>query len=650
MLLLFSLTVLVPGDPASALLGPQATPEYARQFIAEMGLDQPVYVRFLRFFAHLSVGDFGTDVLTGRKVSRIIFDVLPYTVILTFASILLAVVIGIPLGALAATKPGTVLDNVLAVGSVAVIAVPSFVVAIVLLLVFSIWLDWLPVLGAGKPGDLADQATRFTGTLGFALVAIIVFAAITASWISPYDPDQLDVLHRFAGVSQAHWLGTDHLGRDLLSRVLHGASVAMVVSLAAISMALSVGTVLGALAAYLPSGQERVILVVFDIISSFPSLVLALVVVAVFGPSTINVIGIVAVTLMPQFGRVARAQVLGVKSSPFLEAEILLGAGTGRIFLRHLLPNIAGPLIVLASVEVPVVITVEAGLSFIGLGVRPPLASWGTLIYDGYSYLSDSALPVIIGAVDLVCSTPLHPYTAALLACELDDEPGGGRLVSIAGDVPDPVVIPAGCIFASRCALAEARCLEDAQVLRNVGDRQNVSMVYDGKVRALDDVSLTLAQREIVGLVGESGSGKTTLCRVMMGLVPPTEGWVVVDGVRLKDLIARDRLAYRRRAQMLQQDAMASLSPRMRLRDQLAEPSAIHGMDRAAGWALVLDLLAKMGLSQGATADVFARPAHPYTAALLSTNPVVDPAKRRARIVLQGEIPSVVNPPSGHRR
>ena len=271
-------------------------------------------------------------------------------------------------------------------------------------------------------------------------------------------------------------------------------------------------------------------------------------------------------------------------------------------------------------------------------------------------------------------------------------------------------------------------------------DVQNVSMLYDGRVRALDGVSLVLARHEIVGLVGESGSGKTTLCRVMMGLVAPTQGQVMIGGVRLADLLSQDRLAFRRRAQMLQQDAMASLSPRMRLREQLAEPIAIHRLPRAAGWALVLDLLTKMGLShgvldkyphqisggqarrvavaralvlrpelivadeptagldvsvqgdllnllldlqaefaltylvashnlnvirrisqriivmylgqiveQGATPDVFARPAHPYTAALLSTNPVVDPAKRRTRIVLQGEIPSVVDPPSGCR-
>ena len=225
------------------------------------------------------------------------------------------------------------------------------------------------------------------GAVGLGIISVVVLAAILAPLIVTHDPDRLDLASRFAGPSWQHWLGADHLGRDLYSRLVFGASVAMAVSLSAISFALSLGTCLGIAAAYLPTRSERFILILFDVIYSFPSVVLALAVVAVFGPSTALLILIVGVTLLPQFGRVARAQVLTVKHAPFLEAERIIGASGPRIVLAHVLPNIMGPLVVLAGMNIPVVITIEAGLSFIGLGVRPPLASWGTLIYDGYAYL-----------------------------------------------------------------------------------------------------------------------------------------------------------------------------------------------------------------------------------------------------------------------
>ncbi|SEE39124.1 peptide/nickel transport system ATP-binding protein [Rhizobiales bacterium GAS188] len=268
----------------------------------------------------------------------------------------------------------------------------------------------------------------------------------------------------------------------------------------------------------------------------------------------------------------------------------------------------------------------------------------------------------------------------------------------------------------------------------------DVSLVFGGKVRALDHVDLAIDEDEIVGLVGESGSGKTTLCRVLMGLARPTSGRVSFAGRALGDLLAQDALAFRRRTQMLLQDAAAALSPRMSVRALLAEPIRIHGLPFAETWTQLLDLLRRLGLSSdvldkyphqissgqarrvaiaralllrpkfivadeptagldvsvqgdllnllldlkaefgltyllvshnlnvvrrvtnrtvvmylgeiveaGPTRDLFAAPAHPYTAALLSTNPVIDPAKRKARIVLKGEIPSVVDPPSGCR-
>jgi peptide/nickel transport system permease protein len=248
-------------------------------------------------------------------------------------------------------------------------------------------------------------AGQFGGLVGMAIVVVVIAAALGSEVFSTHDPDALDILHRFAEPSGSHWLGTDQLGRDLYSRLVFGARVAMAVALSAIAMALAVGTLVGIMAALLGGIWERAILILFDIISSFPSLVLALAIVAVFGPSTVLVVIIVAITLVPHFGRVARAQVLTLRSAPFITAERLLGASTSRIVFAHLLPNIAGPLVVLASIDIPVVITIEAGLSFIGLGVRPPLASWGTLIYDGYAYLSDSHWPVIIASSALGLAT-----------------------------------------------------------------------------------------------------------------------------------------------------------------------------------------------------------------------------------------------------
>jgi peptide/nickel transport system permease protein len=160
MLLLFALSAIVPGDPASALLGPQATPELRQQFIRDMGLDQPILVRLWRFFAAAFTGNLGVDVVSGRPVTALIRDVLPYTLILTFASLALSVIVGVPLGIYAATHRGSFADNALAFLSVAFIAMPSFVVSIFLLLVFAIWLDWLPVLGASRSGGLWDEFKR----------------------------------------------------------------------------------------------------------------------------------------------------------------------------------------------------------------------------------------------------------------------------------------------------------------------------------------------------------------------------------------------------------------------------------------------------------------------------------------------------------
>jgi peptide/nickel transport system permease protein len=173
MLLLFTLSAIVPGDPASALLGPQATPEYRARFIVEMGLDKPLPVRFGIFLSNMATGHLGTDMLSGKPVIEIVGAILPYTFVLTFAAIGLAVIIGVPLGCFAAIRRGSGFDHVLAFISVAFIAIPNFVIAIFLLLIFSIWLNWLPVLGAGTAGDWGDQFQRL----------ILPTVALALGWI-----------------------------------------------------------------------------------------------------------------------------------------------------------------------------------------------------------------------------------------------------------------------------------------------------------------------------------------------------------------------------------------------------------------------------------------------------------------------------------
>lgn len=255
-------------------------------------------------------------------------------------------------------------------------------------------------------GEVLKRVWRTpSGRLGLIATLIVVIGGLAAPLIATHLPNQIDVAARLTPPSAAHWLGADHLGRDLYSRGLYGTRVAVGVALAVTITALLVGILFGVLAASAPAVVERAILALFDIISSFPSLILALALVAVLGPGLLNVIILVTIVFIPQFGRVARAQTLAVRERPFLEAERALGASGPRIMFNHILPNIIGPIVVLASMTIPVVITLEAGLSFLGVGIRPPLASWGAMLFDGFTYLDQSAWPVLVPAGMLTLAT-----------------------------------------------------------------------------------------------------------------------------------------------------------------------------------------------------------------------------------------------------
>jgi peptide/nickel transport system permease protein len=242
------------------------------------------------------------------------------------------------------------------------------------------------------------------GRLGLALVLLIAAMVILGALFAGH-PNQINIQARFLGPGFPHLFGTDNLGRDLFARIAWGTRTAVVISLIVVTLSLTAGLVVGITAALIGGTVDRGIIVILDIISSFPIYVLIFALVALYGTGFGKLILVISLVFLPQFARMARAQTQALMHRPFIEAERLIGLPVWKIVPRHFIPNVIGPMIVLAGMNLPVAITVEAAMSFLGLGVQPPSASLGSLIRDGYVYLDQSWWPTIGSAVVLALAT-----------------------------------------------------------------------------------------------------------------------------------------------------------------------------------------------------------------------------------------------------
>lgn len=258
------------------------------------------------------------------------------------------------------------------------------------------------------------------GVMGGTIVLAFVIMALFAPWIAPYDPLKIDVMHKFAGPSLAHWAGTDQLGRDLLSRIIYGARTALGVSITATGIAGLAGILLGLVAGYGPRWLDSILILCFDAVTSLPMIMFALAVITVLGPSTATLILVIILVSIPGYARFIRAQTLSLTRSDFIMAEQAMNASHARIILLHLLPNVAGQLLVVLSMDIPVVIMLEAGLSYLSLGVRPPTPSWGNILYDGYVSLRQSPGMVIMAGIPLVLATLGFTFLGEALRDALD--------------------------------------------------------------------------------------------------------------------------------------------------------------------------------------------------------------------------------------
>jgi peptide/nickel transport system permease protein len=266
--------------------------------------------------------------------------------------------------------------------------------------------DPSPAIAAPRGGQPLRRLLRDPmGLLGLILVAAFVAMALFAPWAAPYDPLKIDVANKLKPPSMAHWAGTDQLGRDMLSRLIWGARTALAIALTATGIAGVIGLALGLIAGCGPRWLDGILLLIFDSLSSMPMIMFALAVITVVGPGTPTLILVIVLVSIPGYARLIRTQTLGLKTADFILAERAMGASPLRILLWHLLPNVVGPLVIILSMDIPVVIMLEAGLSYLNLGVNAPVPSCGNILYDGYTNLRQSPVMVIAAGIPLILAT-----------------------------------------------------------------------------------------------------------------------------------------------------------------------------------------------------------------------------------------------------
>jgi peptide/nickel transport system permease protein len=251
-----------------------------------------------------------------------------------------------------------------------------------------------PALAAARPAGRSAwrlAARRFwsnaNARTGFVMILFFAIFAVFAPKIAPYGFDDENLVGRLKPPSAAHWFGTDALGRDVYSRVLYGARISMTVGLVAVAGALTTGAVLGITAGYAGGRIDGAIMRVMDVMLAFPSIILAIGIVAMRGPGLNNTILAVSIVNIPIYARIARASTLSIKSFEYVTAAEAIGARAWRVLLRTVLPNAASPLVVQATLGIATAILDAAGLGFLGLGAQPPAPEWGAMLADSYSYL-----------------------------------------------------------------------------------------------------------------------------------------------------------------------------------------------------------------------------------------------------------------------
>ncbi|RBM06888.1 dipeptide/oligopeptide/nickel ABC transporter permease/ATP-binding protein [Streptomyces sp. PT12] len=443
-----------------------------------------------------------------------------------------------------------------------------------------------------------------------ALIAVIVLTALLAPLVAPHDPYAQDAAAD--GPSGEHWMGQDSLGRDILSRLMHGARWSLAIGLGATLLALAAGAVIGAIAATSRKAVDETLMRALDIVMAFPGIALAAVLISVFGGGIPVLICAIAFLYTPPIARVVRANVMAQYGEDYVTAERVIGARTPHILIRHVAINCAAPILVFCTVMVADAIVLEASLSFIGAGVRPPEPSWGSVIAEGKNMvlLGGWWATVFPGLLMLATVLSLNILAegvsdawAAPRALKAPDAPARDvpALPEQAVGEPEregqrpraPLALP-GLAEAAHRLRERARPPAVGEPILSVRDLTIGFAGAHGGRDVVDGVSFDVHPGEVLGLVGESGCGKSLTALTVMGLQPRTArvgGSVRFDGRELNGLSPRARRPLLgHEMAMVYQDALSSLNPAMPIRAQLKQ------LVRRGGGMTPAELLALVGL------------------------------------------------------
>lgn len=439
------------------------------------------------------------------------------------------------------------------------------------------------------------SASRLITIFAISVLALLVLTAVSADLIAPYDPLQQNLMDAMQGPSAVHWLGTDDLGRDVLSRLIYGCRIAIIAAAEATSLALVLGVPLGLFIGYRGGWWDWIVMRLVEAVVSIPGIMVAIVIIAILGTGLHKAMIALGILFSTSFLRLARGVVLAEREEIYVRSARVVGASDRRILLRHIFPNIAPPLIVQITLTVGAVLLSEAGLSFIGLGVQPPNASWGTMLNSAASYMDLNWFLAVPPGIAIIATV----LSVNLLGDVIRDAVGRGIAVKVKPETPAVRFQAAVPATVAGNAVLEPRADD---VLRVEGLQVMVSSGEGAEVPVITDLSLSVVRGETLGLVGESGSGKTLTGLSILDLIGAggrtTHGSILLNGRDLRSLTPRQMEQVRgNEVAMVFQDPTTSLNPAFTVGSQIAEVLRIKkGLPEKEAWKRAIELIHRVGI------------------------------------------------------